>query len=140
MIKKQNFYSMFRNLFPYWIKTCGGGKGPSHIYYFRDGVSEGQYLHVLEQEVRAMKSFIADTWGILIAAGVSLNLVTEQYSRLTNLKIKFTVIVASKRHHLRFFPKEGDMQAGDRNGNPLPGTIVDRDITHPFQYDYCRIP
>lgn len=47
--------------------------------------------------------------------------------------VKFTVVVASKRHHIRFFPKDGD-----RNGNPLPGTLVERDITHPFEYDFCR--
>lgn len=30
------------------------------------------------------------------------------------------------------------MQAGDRNGNALPGTIVEHDITHPFEYDFCE--
>src|ERR1700685_2162656 len=46
-------------------------------------------------------------------------------------QIKFTVVVASKRHHIRFFPK-----AGDKNGNPHPGTLVERDVTHPFEYDF----
>lgn len=54
------------------------------------------------------------------------------------MKIKWTVTVCSKRHHVRFFPKDGDMQAGDKNGNALPGTLVERDVTHPFQYDFCK--
>ena len=45
---------------------------------------------------------------------------------------KFIVIVASKRHHIRFFPGS----AGDKNGNPHPGTLVERDVTHPFEYDF----
>lgn len=28
------------------------------------------------------------------------------------------------------------MTAGDKNGNALPGTLVERDITHPFDYDF----
>ena len=44
-----------------------------------------------------------------------------------------TVVVAEKRHHIRFFPPQGG--AADKNGNPLPGTIVDRDVTHPFEND-----
>jgi eukaryotic translation initiation factor 2C len=46
--------------------------------------------------------------------------------------------VASKRHHLRFFPKENDFVAGDRNGNCLPGTLVERDCVHPFEWDFCE--
>ena len=45
--------------------------GPAHIYYFRDGVSEGQYAHVLNQEVEDMKKSLADTFGADSAAGVS---------------------------------------------------------------------
>lgn len=33
----------------------------------------------------------------------------------------------------RFFP---DKSAADKNGNALPGTLVDREVTHPFQYDF----
>lgn len=40
--------------------------------------------------------------------------------------------VCTKRHHIRFFPGA----AGDRNANALPGTLVEKDITHPFEYDF----
>ena len=44
------------------------------------------------------------------------------------------MIVASKRHHIRFFPN--GKPAGDANGNPVPGVLVERDVTHPFEYDF----
>ena len=59
--------------------------GPSHIYYFRDGVSEGQYAHVLNQEVEDMKKSLADTFGADSAAGVS-------YSALGSLDFTHTEI------------------------------------------------
>jgi len=57
---------------------------------------------------------------------------------LTSKKIKWTVTVCTKRHHIRFFPKDNDGQAADKNNNPLPGTLVERDVTHPFEYDFCK--
>ena len=47
---------------------------------------------------------------------------------------KITVVVASKRHHIRFFPDRGI--GADRNANPVPGTIVERDVTSPFDWDW----
>lgn len=46
---------------------------------------------------------------------------------------KITVVIAEKRHHIRFFPPAGT--ASDKNGNPVPGVIVDRDVTTPFDND-----
>src|SRR4051812_22709710 len=63
MITTRNIKSMMVPLFQIWIKEVGGGKGPQHIYYFRDGVSEGQYTHVLEQEVKDMKAALIETFG-----------------------------------------------------------------------------
>ena len=44
-----------------------------------------------------------------------------------------TVVVAEKRHHIRFFPPQG--MAADKNGNPVPGTLVEHDVTHPWEND-----
>ena len=43
-------------------------------------------------------------------------------------------MVAEKRHHIRFFPI--GPPAADKNGNPVPGTLVERDVTHPFENDF----
>ena len=40
-----------------------------------------------------------------------------------------TYFVAQKRHHTRLFPENS--KEGLRNGNILPGTVVDTDIIHP---------
>ncbi|TKA80235.1 hypothetical protein B0A55_04157 [Friedmanniomyces simplex] len=111
MITTENINEMLKPMVQSWVQNVGGGKFPSRIIYFRDGVSEGQYQHVLQQEVQDMKALLktADP----------------------NLNIPFVVIVGSKRHHVRFFPEKGD-----RNGNPLPGTLVETGVTHPFENDF----
>ena len=38
---------------------------------------------------------------------------------------KFIVIVRSKRYYIRFFPNKGD-----KNGNPLPSTLVESGVTN----------
>lgn len=43
----------------------------------------------------------------------------------------FAVVIAGKRHHIRFFPEHGD-----KNKNPLPGTLVESGCTHPFEFDF----
>ncbi|KAI9063285.1 argonaute-like protein [Trametes sanguinea] len=78
---------------------------PKRIIFYRDGVSEGQFSHVLE-------------YGACAATGV---------------QAKITVIVVGKRHHVRFFPSQAD---ADRSGNCPAGTVVDRDIVHPTEFDF----
>lgn len=62
MISPTNINELFLAMFPEWIKQVGGGQGPEHIYYFRDGVSEGQYAQVLDQEVKSMKKSIVENY------------------------------------------------------------------------------
>ena len=111
MIMTDNINSMLKPMLQTWVQTVGGGKFPERIIYFRDGVSEGQYQHVIQQEVQDMKALIK-------TANPGLN-------------IPFVVVVGSKRHHVRFFPERGD-----RNGNALPGTLVETGVTHPYENDF----
>lgn len=73
MITESNIKQMMIPLVRQWITKVGGGKGPEHIYYFRDGVSEGQYAQVLNQEVAHMKELMTEAFGPS-AAAVSLSL------------------------------------------------------------------
>ncbi|KAK1069214.1 Protein argonaute [Friedmanniomyces endolithicus] len=111
MITTANINEMLKPMIQNWVANVGAGKFPSRIIYFRDGVSEGQYQHVLQNEVQDMKA-------LLKTANPTLN-------------IPFIVIVGSKRHHVRFFPEKGD-----KNGNPMPGTLVETGVTHPFENDF----
>jgi eukaryotic translation initiation factor 2C len=61
MITPENIESGFMMLFKYWVDTHK--KGPEQVYYFRDGVSEGQYSHVLAQEIEPMKAAIIKQYG-----------------------------------------------------------------------------
>jgi hypothetical protein len=48
--------------------------------------------------------------------------------------IAITFICVTKRHHVRFFPVDGVDY--DRNGNLLPGTVVDTGIVDPYEFDF----
>ena len=47
---------------------------------------------------------------------------------------KLTIVVCGKRHHTRFFPTTREHAAQD--GNPKPGTVVDRGITAVYEFDF----
>ncbi|PSN62707.1 Piwi-domain-containing protein [Corynespora cassiicola Philippines] len=111
MVTTQNINDHFGSMAQRWMQRLGKGNPPKRVLYIRDGVSEGQYAAVLEEEVRDMK---------------------ECFRRLGVKEVpKFTVVIAGKRHHIRFFPEKGD-----RNGNPIPGTLVETGCTHPFEFDW----
>ncbi|PPD95575.1 hypothetical protein GOBAR_DD07397 [Gossypium barbadense] len=85
---------------------------PEKIVLFRDGVSEGQFDMVLNEELMDLKS---------------------AFQRI-NYFPTITLIVAQKRHQTRFFPEgKGD---GGPTGNISPGTVVDTKIVHPFEFDF----
>ena len=113
IITTDNINTLLPPMVNRWRETVGAGQVPDEVLYFRDGVSEGQYRHVLDQELRDLKAY---------------------FKSINPGKLpKFLVIIASKRHHIRFFPPQGQ---GDRNGNPIPGTLVERGVTHPFEFDF----
>ncbi|KAL8651846.1 MAG: hypothetical protein Q9226_004519 [Calogaya cf. arnoldii] len=122
VIKTRNLQTCLPPLFNKWRIDVGRGRLPKHVYYFRDGVGESQYKKLLATEVADMKQIFRN--------------MNENQARLDGEKpgpeVKFTVVVAEKRHHIRFFPQGG---AGDDNGNPLPGTIVERDVTDTLDND-----
>ncbi|KAK4934510.1 Protein argonaute [Elasticomyces elasticus] len=114
MVSEANWRNMLKPLVTQWMSTVGGGSLPHQIYYIRDGVSEGQFAHVLNQEVPHIKAIMeacaGKAWGG-----------------------KITVVIAGKRHHVRAFPGQG---AADNKGNPLPGCLIERDVTTPNEFDF----
>ena len=116
MIQTNTLESLLKPLIQHWMNTVSNGRLPKHIYYFRDGVSEGQYGPLLKAEVADLKRVMQEI------GGGDPQTVPH-----------FTVVVCEKRHHIRFFPKSGP--AADKNMNPVPGTLVEKDVTHPFEND-----
>jgi len=88
---------------------------PKRIVIFRDGVAEGQFQEVLREELGGIRQACKD--------------LDPSY------RPKLTLIVAQKRHHTRFFPGAQGPVSG-RASNIVPGTVVDKDITHPDQFEF----
>jgi eukaryotic translation initiation factor 2C len=88
---------------------------PTRIIFYRDGVSEGQFMQVLQYELRAVRE-----------ACVSLEV---------GYQPGITFIVVQKRHHTRLFCADRKDQIG-RSGNIPAGTTVDVGITHPIEFDF----
>ena len=88
---------------------------PVKIIFYRDGVSDGQFAAIRLEEIVALQKACLE--------------LEENYQP------KITFIVVQKRHHTRFFPVN-DRDACGRGKNIPLGTMVDRVITHPTQFDF----
>lgn len=117
IISESNIRGILTPFFSEWIKTVGKKSPPAIIYYFRDGVSETEYQEILNKEVKTIRETMSKVAG-------------------TIWKGKMCVVVANKRHHVRAFPNPQARNTCDRNGNPLPGTLLDRDVTSPQGWDF----
>lgn len=104
--------NMVKEVLKTFYQTCG--RKPERVLFYRDGVSESQFQHVVRDEVAAVR--------------VACRALEADY------RPSITFIVVQKRHHTRFFPMSRD--ESDRSGNCLPGTVVDTEITHPFEFDF----
>lgn len=109
---------MLKSRLDLW-KSENFGDLPQNILIYRDGVSEGQYSQVLESELTPMRSAC-----------------DEVYPASDKEKgfPRFTVIICGKRHKTRFFPTAA--KDTDKNGNTMPGTVVDRGITEARNWDF----
>ncbi|GMI98406.1 ARGONAUTE 5 [Hibiscus trionum] len=87
---------------------------PERIIFYRDGVSEGQFSQVLLHEMDAIRKACAS--------------IQEGYLP------PVTLVVVQKRHHTRLFPTDRDKTV--KSGNVLPGTVVDKKICHPTEFDF----
>lgn len=88
---------------------------PDKILVYRDGVSEGQYETVLNDELPAIKKACEKLYG-------------------KTPQPKMSIIIVGKRHHTRFYPTSTD--DCDQNGNTKNGTVVDRGITMERGWDF----
>ncbi|OTB01637.1 hypothetical protein M426DRAFT_63588, partial [Hypoxylon sp. CI-4A] len=84
------------------------GSLPENIVVYRDGVSEGQYQLVINHELPKLQ----DAFKVLYAK---------------DKMPKMTIVIVTKRHHTRFYLK---------NGNPQAGTVVDRGVTEAGNWDF----
>jgi len=90
------------------------GDLPRRVFFYRDGVGEGQVSHVKEHELAVLRDAAAH--------------IKEGYVP------QITFIIVSKRINTRLFTGQ------PRNyGNPFSGTVVDNVVTLPERYDFFLI-
>jgi eukaryotic translation initiation factor 2C len=82
---------------------------PTEVIVLRDGISEGQYRKVLEQE---------------------LPLIFAAFDELGAPKPKIEVFVVEKRHNARFKPENINPSQGSKDQNVPPGTVIDQKVVH----------
>ncbi|KAF2969330.1 hypothetical protein GQX73_g4243 [Xylaria multiplex] len=92
---------------------------PENIVVYRDGVSEGQYKIVLDDELPLLRAACKDLYPA-----------SDQAKGLPRISI----IVVGKRHHTRFYVT--NPSDADRSGNPQAGTVVDRGVTEARSWDF----
>ena len=108
---------------------------PERILVYRDGVSE----------VSALATFEGDTCADTFLKGQFKTVIDEELPLIKQSFRKFdkpgktynptlTIIICGKRHHTRFYPT--DPADADHNGNPKPGTVVDRGVTSIYHFDF----
>jgi eukaryotic translation initiation factor 2C len=93
---------------------------PQNIIVYRDGVSEGQYEMVVNEELPQLKKACKDLYPA-----------TEQKKGFPRISI----VVVGKRHHTRFYPTS-EKDAEGRSNNPPNGTVVDRGVTEARTFDF----
>ncbi|KDR77481.1 hypothetical protein GALMADRAFT_266956 [Galerina marginata CBS 339.88] len=84
---------------------------PKRLIFYRDGVSEGEFKEVLDQELPRIK-------GACEELGIAP---------------KITLIIVGKRHHNQLF---GPNDLVDKSGNCPAGTVIDTGIAHPTDFDF----
>ncbi|PVU87341.1 hypothetical protein BB559_006092 [Furculomyces boomerangus] len=84
---------------------------PQRIIFYRDGVSEGQYMEVVKTEISAIRR--------------ACKSLSDKYSP------KLLYIVATKRHHMKFA-----MNINNRTDNCNPGLVVDNTIVSPVLTEF----
>ncbi|KAK8079646.1 eukaryotic translation initiation factor 2c [Apiospora hydei] len=96
--------------------NMGKSGGPEHVYFFRDGVDTGQFESVISKEVKA---------------------ILETFTQEALDQPKITVVIVTKRHHVRFFRSDAkDVTNFDTHENPKPGLLVQEGATHPDDWDF----
>lgn len=91
---------------------------PENIIVYRDGVSEGQYNKVIDEELPLLQEACKKTYPA-----------DQTKKGLPRLAI----VVVGKRHNTRFYPTT---EQDSNRENPIPGTVVDRGVSEARDWDF----
>ncbi|KAI5286860.1 hypothetical protein KEM54_006447, partial [Ascosphaera aggregata] len=116
-----NLKEMLRRHLGLWIKRGRNLEYPENIVVYRDGVSEGQFDKVLNDELPQLRQACRELYPV-----------EKQRAGLP----RFTVMVVTKRHQTRFYPSA--TQDATKNSNTMPGTTVDRGVTEAQRWTFYQ--
>ncbi|KAL1798315.1 hypothetical protein ACET3X_002352 [Alternaria dauci] len=106
---------MFEDRLGAWYDKYG--RLPSNIIYYRDGVGDSQYVEVLNREVGEIETAFSTI---------------KAKENITSIeKPRITVVIVTKRHHTRFYPRS---EVPTKNCEP--GTCIESGVTHPVFFDF----
>ncbi|KAI1386230.1 Piwi-domain-containing protein [Hypoxylon trugodes] len=114
-----NMKDMLKSRLNLWRTKGKHDAYPENILVYRDGVSEGQYKTVLDDELPLLREACQEVYSA-----------PDQKKGLPRI----TLIVVGKRHHTRFYPTKAS--DADRSGNARSGTVVDRGVTEARSWDF----
>lgn len=107
----------FKRRLDLW-QTKNNRQLPENILIYRDGVSEGQFKTVLDQELPHIRKACKDVY---------------EARKLKQPRI--TIIVSVKRHQTRFYPTDPG-HIHHRSKSTKEGTVVDRGVTNVRYWDF----
>ncbi|KZS97003.1 Piwi-domain-containing protein [Sistotremastrum niveocremeum HHB9708] len=96
---------------------------PERILFMRDGLSEGEFTEVKDDELAALREGIRSFFAELRRVKPDFALPA------VDPPVKISYLVVIKRHHVRFFPRSQTLT--DDSGNVHPGFVMDHTITNP---------
>jgi eukaryotic translation initiation factor 2C len=109
--------SLLKSRLRLWVKR--NRTYPEKILVYRDGVSEGQYKLVLDEELPAIRKACEEVYPA-----------AQTKQGMPHI----TIIIVGKRHNTRFYPTK--KEDADRSCNPQNGTVVDRGVTEARNWDF----
>ncbi|VDK74291.1 unnamed protein product [Litomosoides sigmodontis] len=93
---------------------------PEHVLVFRSGVSEGEYVKIINEEGKQFReAFIAAADGHAE-------------------RIRLTIIVMQRHSNYRIYPQHIRQGSASQQNVP-PGTVMDADVVHPTQTEFIIV-
>ncbi|KAJ7170423.1 Piwi domain-containing protein, partial [Mycena crocata] len=124
---RQELITDLKNLIITAIQMFGDkhNSAPTRVFFYRDGVSEGEFEKVRAREIKAFNEIpdgVAEIW--------------SQRKTLREVKKPLlTFVVVGKRHHVSFFPLS-PTAADTKTGNCRAGLVVQEGMESPRFQDF----
>ncbi|XP_072145087.1 piwi-like protein 1 [Dermacentor andersoni] len=111
------------------------GSAPDRIIFFRDGVSDGQIPQLAFRPLFFLHRVVLCPLCTQVREWEIEQIISSLDALFPGVDHKLAFVVVTKRITTRFF---SHLPSGGY-GNPLPGTVVDTEVTRPERYDYFLV-